>query len=69
MKVSPIASRRDLLRCCAASLPASLLASRLALAARQNGGHPLAPQPTHHPARAQHLIFVFLAGGFSHVLV
>jgi len=44
-----------------------MLTGGLAWAARQNGGHPLAPQPTHHPARAKHLIFAFLTGGFSHV--
>jgi hypothetical protein len=58
--------RRTFLGSCAAA-PASLLAHQLAVSARVHGGHPLAPQPTHHPARAQHLIFVFLTGGFSHV--
>jgi hypothetical protein len=43
------------------------LAARLAAAARMHGGRPLAPLPTHHPARAKHLIFVFLTGGFSHI--
>ncbi len=32
-----------------------------------HGGHPLAPRRSNHPARAKHLIFVFLTGGFSHV--
>jgi hypothetical protein len=39
----------------------------LARAAEENGGHPLAPRPTHFPPKAKHLIFVFLTGGFSHV--
>src|SRR5467141_1811045 len=57
--------RRTFLQCCAA---AGLgLYPRLALAATRNGGHPLAPQPTHLPPRAKNLIFIFLTGGFSHV--
>jgi hypothetical protein len=39
----------------------------LALAARVNGAHVLAPRPTHFPPRARHLIFAFLTGGVSHV--
>jgi hypothetical protein len=37
------------------------------LAAALNDGHPLAPQTTHFPPKAKHLIFVFLTGGFSHL--
>ncbi|HEV8063095.1 MAG TPA: DUF1501 domain-containing protein, partial [Gemmataceae bacterium] len=40
---------------------------RLALAASLQNGHPLAPRPGHVPARAKHLIFIFLTGGVSHV--
>lgn len=36
-------------------------------AATQNGGHPLAPKPGHHAARAKHLILFFFTGGFSHI--
>src|SRR5262245_9406966 len=43
------------------------LANELALVAKVFGGHALAPEGLHHPPRAQHLIFVFLTGGFSHV--
>jgi hypothetical protein len=39
----------------------------LALAAEVNNAQVLAPQRTHHPAKAKRLIFVFLTGGFSHV--
>jgi Protein of unknown function (DUF1501) len=39
----------------------------LVRAAEIEGGGLLAPQPTHHPARADHLIVIFLTGGFSHV--
>src|SRR5689334_8073915 len=29
--------------------------------------NPLAPRPTHHPARAKRAIFIFMQGGPSHV--
>ncbi len=41
--------------------------SALAHAARIEGSGPLPPQPTHFPAKAKQLIFIFLTGGFSHV--
>ena len=40
---------------------------QLAMTARANGGELLPAARTHHAARAKHLIFVFLTGGFSHV--
>ena len=43
-------------------LPASLV-----LAAERNGGHPLAPRPGHHPAKAKNLVIFFMTGGMSHV--
>ena len=43
------------------------LRSQLVLAARQQGGHPLAPRPSHFPARAHNLILVNLTGGLSHI--
>ena len=39
----------------------------LSLAASLNGGQPLAPKPTHFPARAKNLILFFMTGGMSHV--
>jgi hypothetical protein len=39
----------------------------LAQAASAAGAGLLAPKPTHHPAKAQNLIMIFLTGGFSHV--
>ncbi|MBX3437697.1 MAG: DUF1501 domain-containing protein, partial [Planctomycetaceae bacterium] len=60
-------TRREFLKCSAAGLTAGLINERLCVAARVGGGHPLAPQPSHHPAKAKQLIFVFLTGGFSHV--
>ena len=57
--------RRAFLKCCAAG---SLgLYPALSLAAQVNGGHPLAPKPTHFPPKAKNLIIVFLQGGVSHV--
>src|SRR3954453_12806776 len=40
---------------------------RLGQAAALNGGHPLAPRPGHFPARAKHLIVLFMTGGISHM--
>lgn len=39
----------------------------LARAAELNGGHPLAPKPTHFAPKAKNLIVLFLTGGMSHV--
>ncbi|MEE3369380.1 MAG: DUF1501 domain-containing protein [Planctomycetota bacterium] len=44
-----------------------LLRSQLVKAARQERGHPLAPRPSHFPARAGNLILVNLTGGLSHI--
>src|SRR5438132_10248580 len=60
-----VLNRRDFLKCCSAG--GLGLYPALALAAQRNGGGPLAPRPSHFPARARNLIFVFLTGGFSHV--
>jgi Protein of unknown function (DUF1501) len=43
------------------------LHQQLLLAVTSGGGHPLAPKPGHHPARAKHLILFFFTGGLSHV--
>jgi hypothetical protein len=60
--------RRRFLKCCAAGMAAGLVPrARLTLAAGLDGGGPLAPRPAHFAARAKHLVFVFLTGGFSHV--
>lgn len=58
-------NRRQFLGCCAAG--GLGLYPALALAAELNQGHPLAPTPAQHPARARQLLIVFLTGGFSHV--
>jgi hypothetical protein len=59
--------RRSFLRSAASAAAGSGLYPALARAAEIGGGGLLAPRPTHHPARAQHLIVIFLTGGFSHV--
>jgi hypothetical protein len=51
--------------CCLAG--GAELYQRLLGAARANDAQVLAPQRTHFPPRANHLIFVFLTGGFSHL--
>jgi len=60
-------SRRGFLQCAFASAGALALHRRLALAAEVHGGGLLAPQASHHLPKADHLIFVFLTGGYSHV--
>jgi hypothetical protein len=69
MPETRLINRRSFIGCCAASASASALGryGKLALAAELGGGGPLAPRPTHFPARAKRLLFVFLTGGFSHV--
>lgn len=57
-------TRRDFLRMSAGALGAY---PALSLAAAVENAGPLAPQPTHHAARAKQLIIIFLTGGFSHV--
>ncbi|MFI5459925.1 MAG: DUF1501 domain-containing protein [Isosphaerales bacterium] len=52
---------------CGATTSGIGLYRALAQAAELNGGGLLAPRPTHHPAKAQNLILIFLTGGFSHV--
>ena len=31
------------------------------------GGNPLLPRPPHYPAKAKHVIFLYLSGGVSHM--
>ena len=65
---SPV-DRRGFIQCCAAGAAAGSLSlhSVLAKAAQLEGAGPLPPLPTHYPAKAKQLIFVFLTGGMSHV--
>ena len=59
--------RRDFLSRSVAGLTAGGvgLYPALSFAARLNGGHPLAPQPSQFEPKARHLIMLFLTGGFS----
>ncbi len=68
MTPSSSCNRRQFLGAAVGGLGAGLsLRPQLSLAATLQNGHPLAPRPGHAPARARHLIFVFLTGGVSHV--
>jgi Protein of unknown function (DUF1501) len=59
--------RRSFLQWAAGCLTTGGLYQSLLTAAQAGDAQVLAPQRTHHPAKAQRLIFVFLTGGFSHV--
>ncbi len=69
MKPSLALNRRNFLSCAAAggAFGGAALRSQLTLAAGLNNGHPLAPQPSHFPAKAKRLIIFFMTGGISHV--
>jgi hypothetical protein len=60
-------SRRQLLQNLGMSAGTCGLAGLLARQAAAASSHPLALQQTHHPVRAKRLIFLFMAGGPSHV--
>jgi hypothetical protein len=59
--------RRAFLKCAAGCAATGGLYPSLLRAAQLNDAHVLAPQRTHHPAKAKQLIVIFLTGGFSHV--
>jgi hypothetical protein len=59
--------RRDFLRRALAGAGGLGLYGKLSLAASLNDGGPLAPRPTHFPAKAKHLVLFFMTGGMSHV--
>src|SRR4051794_5673051 len=61
-------SRRALLKQAALGTAGMMgLRTACARAAANQGGQLLTPLPSHQPAKAKRLIFVFLTGGFSHV--
>lgn len=69
MKLNPIydPSRRGMLRSMiGSSLILPGIASQL-LAEEASSADPLAPKPTHFPARAKRVIFLYMSGGVSHV--
>jgi hypothetical protein len=59
--------RRSFLKSAVKAGAGASLYGRMARAAAIEGGSLLAPRPSHHPAKAQNLILIFLTGGFSHV--
>ena len=63
-------SRRDLLATIGGGFGMAALGSVLGAEASAAGApdaHPMAPKTPHFPARAKHVIFLFLNGGLSHV--
>ncbi len=60
-------SRRGFLGATALATGGLAAHSQLSLAASLHGGHPLAPKPSHFPAKAKNLIIFFMTGGMSHV--
>jgi hypothetical protein len=60
-------TRRDLLRTVGTGFGMAGLASTLGVAATTPNFNPLAPKSPHFPARAKHVIFLFLNGGPSQV--
>lgn len=74
LNVSQLVARRHFLHDCRIGLGAMALgellrgdglAAEASAAPRDRRTDPLAPQPTHFPARAKHVIFLFMAGGPS----
>ncbi len=60
-------SRRELLTRCGTGLGSLALATLLAEDAPAAPAHPLAPKPPHFPAKAKHVVHLFMNGGPSHV--
>jgi uncharacterized protein (DUF1501 family) len=67
MNASTLASRRWFLQQCGVGLGAVAAHTLLADRAWASPGDPLAPKPPHYPARAKNVIFLFMAGGPSHL--
>jgi hypothetical protein len=60
-------TRRDFLSRALAGAGGLGLYARLSFAASGNDAGPLAPKPSHFPAKAKHLVVFFFTGGMSHV--
>ncbi len=61
------ATRRGVLRSMiAGSMLLPALATQL-MAEEASVGDPLAPKPTHFPAKAKRVIFLYMSGGVSHI--
>ena len=73
MSENPLCSRRDMLTRCGAGFGMIGLASVLAAEAPPAApypnpvSNPLAPKPPHHPAKAKHIIHLYMNGGPSQV--
>src|SRR6185295_1513731 len=65
MSQNPLLSRRDLLARCGAGFGMIGLAN--VLAANAPAPNPLAPKAPHHPAKAKHIIHLYMNGGPSQV--
>uniref|UniRef100_A0A7C2K2M2 DUF1501 domain-containing protein n=1 Tax=Schlesneria paludicola TaxID=360056 RepID=A0A7C2K2M2_9PLAN len=63
-RVRSSTTRREFLRSAAAG---SLLFPGIVQQLLADSGDPLAPRAPHHPAKAKHVIFLFMTGGVSHV--
>jgi hypothetical protein len=69
----PLFSRREMLRQAGlgfgswALLDLSTRDGRLQAAPQATANNPLAAKPPHVPARARHVIFLFMQGGPSHI--
>lgn len=65
---SPLLSRRAMLTRCANGFGLAALSALLQEhAAAQEPANPLAPRPSHHPAKARSVIFLYMDGGPSQV--
>src|SRR5579871_6157543 len=65
-----VSSRREFFTRAGSGLAGLALSSLLAedgFGATTNVIDPLAPKPAHHPAKAKHVIFLFMEGGPSHI--
>ncbi len=60
-------SRRDFLRAAGQGFGATALTAMLARSAAADAGTPFAPRPSHFPAQARHIIFLYMDGGVSQV--
>lgn len=65
--VPPPVTRRQMLRECAGGFGAVALAALLAEHAQGRHDDPLAPRAPHFPAKARHIIFLYMDGGPSQV--
>ena len=69
---TPVHSRREMLKTCAAGFGGLALAGLMtdearADVARETRANPLAVRPSHFPAKAKRVIFLFMHGGPSQV--